>query len=37
VLIGRREALGTPFATLCEDLRILLDRIHAQPTGDTGR
>ncbi len=36
VLIGRREALGTPFATLCEDLRILLDRIHAQPTGDTG-
>ena len=37
VLIGRREALGTPFATLCEDLRILLERVHAQPTADTGR
>lgn len=37
VLIGRREALGTPFATLVEDLRILLDRIHAPAPGTTGR
>jgi ribonuclease P protein component len=28
VLVGRRETLGTPFATLVADLNLLLGRIH---------
>lgn len=37
VLIARRDALGTPFARLVEDLGILLDRVHEQPRGSDSR
>ena len=37
VLIARREALGTPFASLVQDLRILLDRVHTPAAGSPGQ
>jgi ribonuclease P protein component len=34
VLIARRDALGIPFTALVEDIRIVLNRVHAH--ADTG-